>query len=293
MVADTLLGALIALAVALPLVWKWELGVRRAAVAILCLCAAWGLLLGAFGSVLTDEVPGWLLVSGASLASAAGFVLYRFYRDPERLAPDRSDVIVSPADGQVLYVRRSAGGRLPVSSKKGREHTLEELTKTPLAAGEAVVIGIALSFLDVHVNRAPVSGTVTVHQHHEGVFGSLKHPDSLLENERSTTIIERDGKQIAVVLIASRLVRRIVSFVGVGDQVAYGQRIGAIRFGSQVDLVMPLDWAEGLQVEVGDRVTAGESIVAVLPEGHGVPDLLDAAKSALVGGSTDTGGERS
>ena len=292
MVDDTLLGALIALAIALPLVWKWELGVRRAAVAIVCLCVAWGLLLAAVGSV-TDEVPGWLLVSVASLATAAAFVLYRFYRDPERVAPDRDDVIVSPADGQVLYVRRSAGGRLPVSSKKGREHTLEELTKTPLAAGEAVVVGIALNFLDVHVNRAPVSGTVTVHLHHAGTFGSLKHPDSLLENERATTIIERDGMQIAVVLIASRLVRRIVSFVGVGDQVAHGQRIGAIRFGSQVDLVMPLDWAEGLQVEVGDRVTAGESIVAVLPKADGESGVLDAAKSALVGGATDTDRGRS
>jgi phosphatidylserine decarboxylase len=293
MLVDTLLGAVIALAVAVPLAWKWELGVRRAAVAVLALCVAWGLLLAVLGSGLNGGAPGWLLVSLASLATAAGFVLYRFYRDPERLAPDRSDVVVSPADGQILYVRRSAGGKLPVSSKKGREYTLEELTKTPLAAAEAVVVGIALSFLDVHVNRAPVSGTVAVHQHHAGAFGSLKHPESLLENERATTIIERDGMQIAVVLIASRLVRRIVSFVGVGDRVVHGQRIGAIRFGSQVDLVMPVDWAEGLQVEVGDRVTAGVSIVAVLSEGDGVRDLIGAGTSASGGGPTDTDRARS
>ena len=265
MLDDTLLGAILALAVAIPLAWKWELGVRRASLTVVCLSAVCGLLLATAGSALTEAVPGALLVCLLSLALAAAFVLYRFYRDPERLAPDRSDVIVSPADGRVLYVRRSADGKLPVSSKKDREYTLDELTKTPLAANEAVVIGIALSFLDVHVNRAPVAGTVVVSQHHRGAFRSLKHPDSLLENERATTIIERDGRQLAVVLIASRLVRRITSLVRAGDHVAAGQRIGAIRFGSQVDLVLPADWACDLRVAVGDRVTAGESVVLGLP----------------------------
>ncbi len=255
-----------ALAIALPLAWKWELGVRRAGLTMLGLCASWGLLLAALGSTLSDAVPGSLIVCGLSLAVAAILLLYRFYRDPERLAPDRSDVILSPADGQIVYVRTSADGKLPVSAKKGREYTLAELTKTPLAAREAVVVGIALSFLDVHVNRAPIEGTVVAQQHHRGAFRSLKHHESLLENERATTIIERDGKQLAVVLIASRLVRRIVSFVRTGDHVGCGQRIGAIRFGSQVDLVLPADWGSELRVTVGERVSAGESVVAVLPE---------------------------
>ena len=269
MAVDTLLGAMMALVIAVPLAWKWELGVRRATIAILGLCAACGLLLAAAESALPDVVPGALAVCALSLGLAAGFVLYRFYRDPERPAPGRSDVVVSPADGRILYVRTSADGKLPVSSKKGREYTLEELTKTPLAAGEAVVVGIALSFLDVHVNRAPVAGTVVVSQHHRGAFRSLKHPESLLENERATTIIERDGRQLAVVLIASRLVRRITSLVRAGDHVAAGQRIGAIRFGSQVDLVLPADWGSDLRVAVGDRVTAGQSVVALLPAVEG------------------------
>lgn len=293
MLDDTLLGAVLALAVAVPLAWKWELGIRRATLTIICLCAACGLLIATVGSALTDTVPGAVVVCVLSLALAAAFVLYRFYRDPERLAPDRSDVIVSPADGRILYVRRSADGKLPVSSKKEREYTLDELTKTPLAANEAVVIGIALSFLDVHVNRAPVSGTVAVHQHHTGAFGSLKQPESLLENERATTIIERDGRQLAVVLIASRLVRRIVSFVRAGDHVACGQRIGAIRFGSQVDLVMPMDWAAGLRVGVGDRVTAGESIVAVVPKADGVREALHAGASVTTGESPADASARS
>ena len=126
-------------------------------------------------------------------------------------------------------------------------------------------MGIALSFLDVHVNRSPIAGRVVSSHHHRGAFRSLKQPESLLENERATTIIERDGRQLAVVLIASRLVRRIVSFVRAGDAVAAGQRIGAIRFGSQVDLVLPAEWATELRVAVGERVTAGGSIVAVVP----------------------------
>lgn len=289
MFADTVLGALMALAVAVPLAWKWELGVRRATLAILALCGVCGLVLAATGSPGGDALPTSLLICVLSLAGAAGFVLYRFYRDPERVAPDRSDVIVSPADGRVLYVRRSAGGRIPVSAKHGRDYTLEELTKTPLAAGEAVVVGIALSFLDVHVNRAPVAGTVAAHEHHRGAFSSLKHPESLLVNERATTIIERDGKQVAVVLIASRLVRRIVTFVRAGEQVACGQRIGAIRFGSQVDLVIPADWADGLGVSPGERVTAGESIVAVLTAREAVRGPLRGDTGAVSGATlTDT-----
>ena len=266
MTDDALLGVALALATALPLAWKWELGVRRAAIAVIVAGAACSLLVIAARPALPDPLPPFLVVYGLTVAILTAFLAYRFYRDPERTGPDRDDVVVSPADGLVIYVRRSAGGRVPVSAKHGREYTLEELTKTPLAAQEAVIVGIALSFLDVHVNRAPVAGRVVLQGHHKGVFRSLKHPESLLENERATTIIERDGKQVAVVLIASRLVRRIVSFVNAGERVACGQRIGAVRFGSQVDLVIPMEWASALCVGVGDRVTAGESVLAVLSE---------------------------
>ena len=269
MIAATLLGAAMALAIALPLAWKWELGVGRAALTVLALCAASGAALAALGSDSPGAVPAALAVCALSLCLAAAIVLYRFYRDPERSPPGESDVIVSPADGRVIYVRASADGKLPVSRKNGREYTLEELTKTPLAAGEAVVVGIALNFLDVHVNRSPIAGTVMFQQHHRGAFRSLKHTESLFENERATTVIESEGRQVAVVLIASRLVRRIVSYIRAGDHVAVGQRIGAIRFGSQVDLVLPAEWATQLCVGVGDRVSAGESVVAVLPGAAG------------------------
>ena len=154
---------------------------------------------------------------------------YRFYRDPERQAPDRDDVIVSPADGVVIYVRKSEGGMLPVSDKHGRRYPLVELTKTQLHSDDAVVIGIAMNFADVHVNRSPLDGRVTFCRHFPGMFGSLRKPEMLFENERATTVIERDDLQVAVVQIASRLVRQIAVFLREGEPVALSQRLGVIR----------------------------------------------------------------
>jgi phosphatidylserine decarboxylase len=198
-----------------------------------------------------------------TLGAAFALLLYRFFRDPERHVSSNSRDIVSPADGQVIYIRESQNGRLPLSTKHGRTFTLSELTKTPLQMKDATVIGIGMSFLDVHVNRAPVAGRVLRKQHFPGLFGSLRKAAMVFSNERMTTIIEHENMQIAVVQIASRLVRQIVSFVDVGQQVQCGQRIGVIRFGSQVDLVLPRRADLHVLVKPGDRVTAGESIVAV------------------------------
>ena len=86
---------------------------------------------------------------------------------------DERDVVLSPADGEIVYVRRSEGGLLPSSTKRGRDYELVELTKTPLRDADAYVIGIAMSFLDVHVNRAPIAGTVRLRKHFPGRFGSF------------------------------------------------------------------------------------------------------------------------
>lgn len=265
MLAHTLLGALLVLATTLPLAWKWQLGLRRTASVVVTLAILAGLVVAGLDKVLPSNGvlrPGlvWLL----SVTAAFLLLAYRFYRDPERAAPERDNVIVSPADGEVLYVRRSQGGMLPVSTKHGHDYPLHELTRTPLRSAEAVVIGIGMSFLDVHVNRAPIAGRITLCRHFPGRFGSLRRPEAVFENERATTLIERDQLQVAVVQIASRLVRQIVVFVRPGHDVALGQRLGVIRLGSQVDLVLPA--REDLQVLVqpGQRVTAGESIIAMV-----------------------------
>src|SRR5438477_8508250 len=268
-------GLLLALMTAIPLAWKWQLGVLRAAFLVSVLAAVSSVIVGATRSLFApeawlDALAVWVLRVGGAVAVRA----YRFYRDPDRNAPDRDDVIVSPADGVVIYVRKSDGGMLPASDKHGRRYPLAELTKTPLHDEEAVVIGIAMNFADVHVNRAPLDGRVTFRRHFPGRFGSLRAPEMVFENERATTIIEGRDLQVAVVQIASRLVRQIAVFLREGDDVVMGQRLGVIRLGSQVDVVLPAREDVKITTRVGERVMAGESIIAVrdpMPAGAGAP----------------------
>lgn len=259
MLGEALLGGGLGIATAVPLAWKWELGLRRIAlplVAVALLATAFTVVVDLDGVVAV--AVSWLL----TLLLAGALVMQRFYRDPERRPPDGDDVIVSPADGSVVYIRRAEGGVLPVSHKFLRDYPLEELTRTRLHTGDALVIGISLSLLDVHVNRAPTSGRIAFQRHSPGRFGSLKRPEMVFENERATIVIERAPLQVAVVLIASRLVRRIVTFLEEGEDIAMGERIGVIRFGSQVDVVIPADAGLAVTVAEGDRVVAGESIIA-------------------------------
>lgn len=270
MISYLVAGGLAALGTALALAWKWQLGLRRTAVAVTALATASATLVTMLGNALALSGRVRAVLTGAStLAGAFAVLAYRFYRDPERVAPDRDDAIVSPADGTVLYVHHSSNGELPVATKHGRNYTLRELTGTPLQIQSAIVIGIGMSFLDVHVNRAPIAGRIASLRRFPGLFGSLRDPHMIFANERVTTVIENGDLQVAVVQIASRLVRQIASFVNEGQEVSLGQRIGVIRLGSQVDLVLPA--VEGLRVTVrpGEHVTAGESILGII-DGRGL-----------------------
>lgn len=270
MISYLVAGGLAALGTALALAWKWQLGLRRTAAAVTALATASATLVTMLGKALALSGRVRAVLTGAStLAGAFAVLAYRFYRDPERVAPDRDDAIVSPADGTVLYVHHSSNGELPVATKHGRNYTLRELTGTPLQIQSAIVIGIGMSFLDVHVNRAPIAGRIASLRRFPGLFGSLRDPHMIFANERVTTVIENGDLQVAVVQIASRLVRQIASFVNEGQEVSLGQRIGVIRLGSQVDLVLPA--VEGLRVTVcpGEHVTAGESILGII-DGRGL-----------------------
>jgi len=262
----TLIGALLALAIAVPLAWKWELGVRRVAIAVTMFALLSALAVAAIATAV--DLPTALralLIGGMALAVALAILAYRFYRDPNRMPPPvDDDVVLSPADGEIVYVRHSEGGVIPASTKKGRDYDLVELTKTPLRHEDAIVIGIAMSFLDVHVNRAPIAGRVRLREHFPGRFGSLGKPEMVYENERATTVIERDDMEIAMVQIASRLVRQIASYVKVGENVSLGQRVGVIRLGSQVDVVLPARPDVSISVQPGQRVRAGESVLALV-----------------------------
>ncbi len=263
-----IVGTVLAVMTTLALAWKWQLGVFRAGVFILAQSMLSALLLSALDPVTHFSiVTGAIVMWGITVLAAAGWLLAVFYRNPERAAPDRTDVIISPADGQVIYLKHVPPGEVPAADKKGRSSLLRELQGTPLCESGAVAIGIAMNLADVHVNRAPIAGHVRLVKRVPGTFGSLRKPEMVNSNERVTTVIGTEDLQIAMVQIASRLVRRIVTFVSEGDELGLGQRIGAIRFGSQVDLLLPLEKDIRLAVEVGDRLVAGRTIVAVVANG--------------------------
>ena len=273
-------GTVLAVIPTLALAWKWQLGIVRAGVFILAQSMVTALVLSAVNPLAHfNAVTGTLAMCGITVVAAVGWLLAIFYRDPERAAPDRSDVIVSPADGRVIYLRLVPPGELPVAIKKGRPSLLAELRGNALCDNGAVAVGISMNLADVHVNRAPIAGRVRLVKRVHGTFGSLRKPEMTASNERVTTVIESDDLQVAMVQIASRLVRRIAPFVSEGEEVRLGQRVGAIRFGSQVDLLIPLGKEIRLAVEVGDQVVAGRTIVGVVTSTPAVTDAFAGAVS--------------
>src|SRR5438034_2507591 len=170
----SLAGLVVALLVLIPLAWKWQLGILRTTLVAVAFVTPSELVVGRIRHAVPLQASlSAGLVGGLTIGAAFALLAYRFYRDPERRAPDRDHVVVSPADGEVIYVKRSRAGMLPVSDKHGRRYPLTELTKTNLGSEESVVIGIAMNFADVHVNRAPIEGRVTYRHHFPGRFGSL------------------------------------------------------------------------------------------------------------------------
>lgn len=258
-------GTVLAVMTTLAVAWKWQLGVLRAGVFILAQSMVTVLVLSAINPLTHfTAVTGTLAMWGITVLAAAGWLLAVFFRDPERPAPDRADVIVSPADGRVIYLKPVPPGELPVATKRGHASLLRELGGTSLSDSGAVAIGISMNLADVHVNRAPIAGRVHLAERVHGTFGSLRNPQMVQSNERVTTVIGTEDLQLAIVQIASRLVRRIATFVSEGDELRLGQRIGAIRFGSQVDLLVPASTHIRLAVQVGDRLVAGRTIIGVV-----------------------------
>lgn len=220
-----------------------------------------GALLARWGAQTVVMTFGLLAVQ---LFVYSGCVLYRFYRDPERVPPSEPGVLVSPADGKVIYVRKLPPGQILQSEKKGSRLLLDELSQSKLNQQELWQIGISMVFTDVHVNRSPITGSVMLVKHRPGKFYSLRREDALNANERQTLLIEKDDFQIAIVQIASRLVRRIEAYVREGEQLEIGQRIGIIKFGSQVDLFVPVAGLNSLCVSQDQVLVAGETVIGRL-----------------------------
>ncbi len=202
-----------------------------------------------------------------------------FFRDPERIIPEGEN-IVSPADGTVVYIKKVKNNEVPISIKKGKIVLLTELSKSIdyKAYNEWYVMGIFMHPTSVHVNRAPVGGTVSLVEYNKSknfpmtlmwlrVLFKIKPLEQgsphVLKNERNTILI-KSFLSVYVIQIADIYVNKIVSYVKKNDVVKKGQRIGMIKFGSQVDLVFPIIPHIKIEVEEGEKVKAGESVVARL-----------------------------
>lgn len=186
--------------------------------------------------------------------------MIRFWYTPKRKITAKLNEIVSPADGNVLYIKRIEANETPIAVKNGKFNELEELTKTDLLKKPCWLIGINMTAWDVHKNCAPIDGTITLNKYSKGAFHSLKKFEALTQNERNTYIIENELQKLGVVQIASKGVRRIDSYVMQNDQVRKGDWLGMIRFGSQVDVIIPYNCS--IKITIGQQIYAGLSVIA-------------------------------
>lgn len=178
--------------------------------------------------------PAWAVIP----VLLALFFLW-FFRDPERTIPDTPGAIVSPADGKVTDVS------LVAENNRGQRR-----------------ISIFLSVFDVHVNRSPIGGMVSEVRYQRGKFLNAMNPASAGQNEQNVVHLAGEGQTIVFKQIAGLLARRIVFNHKVGDQLERGQRVGLIKFGSRVDIL--IDAAAAVEVKVGDRVRGGASVLALV-----------------------------
>ena len=194
------------------------------------------------------DILGWPML----LLSAGVFA---FFRDPERVVPQGDDLIVSPADGLVSLICQVP----PPPELQGPDGNGHAGLGTELVTR----ISIFMSVFDVHINRAPVGGTVRRVVYLPGKFLNADLDKASEENERQHILIERpDGRPLGFTQIAGLVARRIVPFIKPGDIVAAGQRVGLIRFGSRVDVYLPQ--GTDAKVLLGQTVIAGETILAEL-----------------------------
>lgn len=188
-----------------------------------------------------EEVLGWI---GVGLT----IWCYYFFRDPERVTPDRPDLIVSPADGIVSLIEPAVP-----PAELG-------MPDVPLTR-----VSVFMSVFNCHINRAPVAGKVQAVAYRPGKFFNASLDKASADNERNSLCIRMDdGRDLAVVQIAGLVARRIVCFVKSGDGLETGERFGLIRFGSRLDVYLP----EGVDpmVSIGQTMVAGETVLAELKQ---------------------------
>jgi phosphatidylserine decarboxylase len=261
---EILFTSLVFALVFLPLLaWKWRIRIKIAIIGAVIIGALTGLIVSQIGNATGLNIAVLIIIELPLIVLITALImLARFYRDPERSPVVTEDVILSPADGTVVYVNKVEKGAALVSTKGENKFKLDEITDTDLLPDTAYLVGIDMNILNVHVNRAPIAGKTLLRKRIAGKFMSLRRQESETLNERVTTVIGNGTFNVGVVQIASRLVRKIVSYVQEGDDLQIGQRIGAIVFGSQVDIAIPELESLKIDVKPGEEVKAGVSVVA-------------------------------
>jgi len=197
---------------------------------------------GAFGFAISRRSWGLWLAAFVLLLLAL-WVAY-FFRDPERVGDRGPSLVVSPADGKLIMIT--------------------EVEEPSFVKGRAIRLSIFMNVFNVHVNRYPVDGVVKYIHYNKGKFFNAAAEKSSLENEQMSVGIETPRHGVLVRQIAGLIARRIVTYSKLGESVKQGDRMGIIRFGSRVDVFLPL--GSTIRAKLGDATTAGVTILAVLPK---------------------------
>ncbi len=184
----------------------------------------------------------WPAISALIFVLTLGLLLFiiSFFRIPNRQLTINENAIVAPADGKVVAI--------------------EEVDADEYFNDRRIQVSIFMSPLNVHVNRNPVTGDVVYSQYHKGKYLVAWHPKSSTENERHTVVYRKNGKEILTKQIAGALAKRIVNYLSAGQPVKQTEEMGFIKFGSRVDLLLPLD--AKVKVKIGDKPKGGVTVVA-------------------------------
>ncbi|MDX8379402.1 MAG: phosphatidylserine decarboxylase [Gallionella sp.] len=197
----------------------------------------------AISILLAAAATFWCVLWSIPLWIIALFVL-QFFRDPPREIPQDMNAVLSPADGRVIKVER---------------------TQDVYGQRDAILISVFMNVFNVHSNRSPVDGSINQIQYFPGKFINADLDKASTENERNAIVLTTQDKQtVTFVQVAGLIARRILCYVKAGEVLTRGQRYGFIRFGSRVDVYLPLD--ARVKVTIGDKVSATTTILAVLAQ---------------------------
>jgi phosphatidylserine decarboxylase len=184
----------------------------------------------------------WLLWTGGGTLIILYFFMMYFFRVPSRLPAVDESAILAPADGKIVIIK--------------------EVEENEYLHEKRVQVSVFMSLFNVHINWFPLHGTVEYARHHQGKYMVAWHPKSSEKNERTTVVVNQNGTKILFRQIAGYIARRIVCYAKEGMAVEQGQETGFIKFGSRVDLFLPLDAI--INVKIGDKVKGTQTVIAHL-----------------------------